>query len=443
MLAMTESRCHVETDQRRETGDGETGEMTCNLPKPRTPVVVSRSASRRRWMFRVLAVAAASTTALILAEMTLRSFVPDTRSPYIYDEFTGTRLQPGHQFVFRSEGYSFNLINSHGLRDREHSLEKPADTFRIAILGDSFSEAFQVSQDETFWAVLERELQAMPKFLNETVEVINFGVSGFGTIQEWQMLEHYARDYSPDLVLLAFLPGNDVRNNSRQLESDHRRPFARLNDEELQLDVSFRDDPIEKRFRELTWSACKDQAIRRSRVVHLIYRALEDLRARNEIGASFGADEGGIDSTVFAPPINAAWKEAWQITDRVLEVIQKDCRKMRAKFVVVILNNSVEVHPDPDVTASLAMKLGVSDLEEPQRQLTASGERYGFPVIRLLERMRDIAHRDKVCFHGFPNASPCAGHWNELGHEAAGKLIAKDLAELLKGKWLGKGVRNQ
>ncbi len=409
--------------------------MTANLPIPRT-AVVSRSALQRRWMFRVLAVAVASMTAFLLAESFLRFFVPDTRSPYVYDEFTGTRLQPGHQFVFRSEGYSFNLINSHGLRDREHSIEKPTGTFRIAILGDSFSEAFQVSQDKTFWAVLERELQAMPEYRDQTVEVINFGVSGFGTIQEWQMLEHYARDYSPDLVLLAFLPGNDVRNNSRQLESDHRRPFARLNDGELQLDFSFRDDPIEKRFRELTWSACKDQAIRRSRVVHLIYRALEDLRARNEIGASFGADEGGIDSTVFAPPINAAWKEAWQITDRVLEAIQKDCHEMDAKFVVVILNNSVEVHPDPDVTASRAMKLGVSDLEEPQRQLIASGERYGFPVIRLLERMRDIAHRDKVCFHGFPNASPspCTGHWNELGHETAGKLIAKDLSELLRGK---------
>lgn len=405
--------------------------MTANLPIPRT-AVVSRSALQRRWMFRVLAVAVASMTAFLLAESFLRFFVPDTRSPYVYDEFTGTRLQPGHQFVFRSEGYSFNLINSHGLRDREHSLEKPTGTFRIAILGDSFSEAFQVSQDKTFWAVLERELQAMPEYRDQTVEVINFGVSGFGTIQEWQMLEHYARDYSPDLVLLAFLPGNDVRNNSRQLESDHRRPFARLNDGELQLDFSFRDDPIEKRFRELTWSACKDQAIRRSRVVHLIYRALEDLRARNEIGASFGADEGGIDSTVFAPPINAAWKEAWQITDRVLEAIQKDCHEMDAKFVVVILNNSVEVHPDPDVTASRAMKLGVSDLEEPQRQLIASGERYGFPVIRLLERMRDIARRNQTCFHGFPNTFPCAGHWNELGHETAGKLIAKDLSELLK-----------
>ena len=407
--------------------------MTSNLPNPRR-TAGGRSASRRHWMFQFLVVVAASTTAFILAEISLRLFVADTRSPYIYDEFTGTRLRPGHKFVFRSEGYSSNVINSRGLRDREHSLEKPAGTLRIAILGDSFSEAFKVSQNKTFWAVLERELQAMPEYRDQKVEVINFGVSGFGTIQEWQMLEHYARDYSPDLVLLAFLPGNDVRNNLRQLEPDHRRPFALMKDGELQLDVLFRDDPMEKRFRELTWSACKDQAIRRSRVVHLIYRTLEDWRARKSIVAAVGAEEGGIDNAVFAPPTNAAWIEAWQITDRVLESIQKDCQSMGARFVVVILNNSVEVHPDPEVTASLEVKLGVSDLEEPQRQLTASGDRHGFPVIRLLERMRDIARLDKVCFHGFPNSSPCAGHWNELGHETAGKLIAEDLSELLKDK---------
>ncbi|MEJ7593183.1 MAG: SGNH/GDSL hydrolase family protein [Planctomycetaceae bacterium] len=426
--------------------------MTSTLPKPRTAAVVSGFAFRRRWMFRAVSFVIAMMAALLLAEVALRLFVADTRSPYIYDQFTGTRLRPGHRFVFQSEGFSSNVINSRGLRDREHFLEKPAGTLRIAILGDSFSEAFQVSQDKTFWSVLERELQAMPEHRDQTVEVINFGVSGFGTIQEWQMLEHYVRDYSPDLVLLAFLPGNDVRNNSRQLEPDHRRPFAWLKDGELQLDVSFRDDPMEKRFRELTWSACKDQAIRRSRVVHLIYRALEDWRARKTLttgsqaktpaqpsdppneddAASLIADEEGIDNAVFAPPTNAAWIEAWQITDRVLEAIQKDSLAMGAKFVVVILNNSVEVHPDPEVTASLAMKLGVSDLEEPQRQLIASGNRYSFPVIRLLERMRHIARRDQVCFHGFPNTSPCTGHWNELGHETAGKLIAKDLSELLQ-----------
>lgn len=420
----------------------------------RQPVTFnSRSASRRRWKFRTLAVLAATVAGLLLAEIALRLFVPDTRSPYIYDEFTGTRLRPGHRFVFLSEGYSSNVINSRGLRDREHSLDKPAGTFRIAVLGDSFSEAFQVSQNKTFWSVLERELQAKPEFHDRTVEVINFGVSGFGTVQEWQMLKHYACEYSPDVVLLAFLPGNDVRNNLRQLEPDHRRPFAQLDHGKLQLDVSFRDDPSEKQFREFTWSACKDQAVRRSRVVHLLYQALNrwrsqpptakeqevpqlvtDLREhRTEDDSVFpGKEEEGIDDAVFAPPKSKAWSDAWEITDRVLEAIQEDSRAMGARFFVVILNNSIEVHPDPEVTMSLAQKLGVSDLEEPQRRLIDSGERHGFAVIRLLERMRNIARREQVCFHGFSNATLCAGHWNERGHETAGKLIADDLAGLLK-----------
>lgn len=266
------------------------------------------------------------------------------------------------------------------------------------------------------------------------------------------MLEHYAREYSPDLVLLAFLPGNDVRNNSRLLEPDHRRPFARLDQGELLVDVSFRDDPAEKRFREWTWTACKDQAIRRSRVVHLLYQTIEGWRARRSTTAASDhlkseknpaedrsvnealrgqTEEAGIDNAVFAPPGNEAWREAWQITDRVLAAMQEDTLAMGARFVVVVLNNSVEVHPDPEVTMSLARKLGATDLEEPQRRLSASGERHGFPVISLLARMRSIARKDHICFHGFPNTSLCTGHWNEEGHAIAGKLIAEDLAELL------------
>lgn len=403
------------------------------------PISARQRSTKRRWIFRILAITFASLVAVLLAEIALRLFVPDTRSPYIYDEFTGTRLEPEHRFVFQSEGYSSNVINSQGLRDREHTLKKPAGTFRIAILGDSFSEAFQVAQDNTFWSVLERELQATPEFKTRTVEVLNFGVSGFGTIQEWQMLEHYVGDYAPDLVLLAFLPGNDVRNNSRQLESDHRRPFAKLDNGKLQLDVLFRDDPNEKRFRQFTWSACKDQAIRHSRVVHLLYRTLEHWRSRkvsqNAPHTGFtNADEAGIDSAVFAPPQTDAWREAWKITDRVLETMQTESQAMGAEFVVVILNNSVEVHPDPEVAQSLARKLGSADLKEPQRRIIASGQRYGFSVIDLLNPMQEMARKDHVFFHGFQNTQPGTGHWNETGHATSGKLIAQELAKLMKHK---------
>ena len=412
--------------------------MTAKSSRPQPSVARQRS-TQQGWMFRILAITFASIVAVLLAEISLRLFVPDTRSPYIYDKFTGTRLEPGHRFVFQSEGYSSNVINSQGLRDREHELQKPGGTFRIAILGDSFSEAFQVAQEHTFWSILERELQATPEFRSQTVEVINFGVSGFGTIQEWQMLEHYVGDYAPDLVLLAFLPGNDVRNNSRQLETDHRRPFAELRDGKLQLDFSFRDDPDEKRFRQFTWSACKDQAIRRSRVVHLLYRALENWRSRTTSQKTPNprfttAHEAGIDTAVFAPPTTDTWRDAWEITDRVLETMQTECKAMEARFVVVILNNSVEVHPDPEVTRSLARKTGSADLQEPHRRIIASGQRYGFSVIDLLEPMQKLARNDHVYFHGFPNPQLGTGHWNEAGHATAGKLIAQEFADLMKNQ---------
>ena len=69
--------------------------------------------------------------------------------------------------------------------------------------------------------------------------MINFGVSGYGTAQELLTLRHYVWDYSPDIVLMAFLPGNDVRNNSKELEPEKLRPFFRLRDGELELDRSF------------------------------------------------------------------------------------------------------------------------------------------------------------------------------------------------------------
>jgi hypothetical protein len=55
-------------------------------------------------------------------------------------------------------------------------------------------------------------------------------------------------------------------------------------------------------------------------------------------------------------------------------------------------------------------------------------------VIDLLEPMQEIAHQDRVFFHGFQNTQPATGHWNDIGHATAGKLIAQELAKLLKNK---------
>ena len=84
----------------------------------------------------------------------------------------GSKLRPGIKGHFLKEGGGYVRINSDGLRDREHSLSPPPNTLRIAVLGDSFTEAMQVNREEAFWAVMEKDLQGCGNLRGRQVEVL-------------------------------------------------------------------------------------------------------------------------------------------------------------------------------------------------------------------------------------------------------------------------------
>ncbi|MBX7144706.1 MAG: SGNH/GDSL hydrolase family protein [Oligoflexia bacterium] len=88
---------------------------------------------------------------------------------------------------------------SHDVRDFQYSRHKTASTFRIVVLGDSFSFGDYLQFDDTFPKRLERYLN-----LNEgvgRVEVINYGVSSYSTVKESKLLRQ-AMHLEPDLILL-------------------------------------------------------------------------------------------------------------------------------------------------------------------------------------------------------------------------------------------------
>src|SRR6185295_980548 len=112
----------------------------------------------------------------------------------------------------------------------------PKDTIRIAILGDSFSEALQVSIEDTFWAVMRRQLESALEPRHKQVEVLNFGVSRFSTARELIMLRRHVWQYDPDVVVLQFTPGNDVKDNSRVLTGNSEAfPYFEYKDGSLVL----------------------------------------------------------------------------------------------------------------------------------------------------------------------------------------------------------------
>jgi hypothetical protein len=44
--------------------------------------------------------------------------------------------------------------------------------------------------------------------------------------------------------------------------------------------------------------------------------------------------------------------------------------------------------------------------------------------------MVTIAEQRGECLHGFENALPCQGHWNILGNQIAGELMAAAVCQL-------------
>jgi lysophospholipase L1-like esterase len=95
-------------------------------------------------------------------------------------------------------------INSYGLRDREYSIEKPADVYRIVMLGDSTTFGWGAPAEQTVAKILERDLNAAVRPGQRHFEVLNAGVGNYGTVQEYNHYLTYDRALHPDLVILEY-----------------------------------------------------------------------------------------------------------------------------------------------------------------------------------------------------------------------------------------------
>lgn len=107
--------------------------------------------------------------------------------------------------------------NSKGLRDKEHSLEKPDNTYRVAVIGGSFTVPAGVEIDEAFHSLLEdRFNKENPDF---NYEFINFGVSGYRINNKIATLEHKALNYKPDLILFILDGSQFTEDEDKEFKS--------------------------------------------------------------------------------------------------------------------------------------------------------------------------------------------------------------------------------
>lgn len=378
----------------------------------------------------VLIVSVAAT--LVCAEVGLRiahigyPSLAGRRIFYTSDPYTGVRLRPGAEGLAHTDNEMFVRINSQGQHDREHARQKPANTYRIAVLGDSFVEAMQEPVEKSFSSILEKQLGSCAGLKGKSVEAINFGVAGYGTAQELQMLRHYAWDYSPDLVLLAFFTGNDIKNNARELEGDPYRPYFVHQNRKLVLDDSFLRAPgflaqFDRYRMFLSWAGMH------SHLVQVMSAARNYLATRN-VGGETQA-EMGLGDAIYQPPTDPVLRESWSVTEDMITTMRDEVRAKGAELLVVILTTGLQVDPDSAAREQLEKRLGVPNLSYPDDRISEFAKREGIPVLALAPPFLQYAREHHAQLHGFHGVSQ--GHWNDAGHRLGGVLMAHKICEML------------
>jgi len=153
----------------------------------------------------------------LVAEGLARVFFDEKMLPrYVVDSGYGVRAtQPNITTRHYVPGeYSVTIsTNSAGLRStNEYSTAKPDGVKRVLMLGDSFVFGYGVENDEVVSAVLEDMLNADTSS-DETFEVINLGVAGFGQAEELVAYRESGRAYEADVAII-FYYKNDIGNNA-------------------------------------------------------------------------------------------------------------------------------------------------------------------------------------------------------------------------------------
>jgi len=370
----------------------------------------------------ILAYAAASVVfGIVVLEVALRLL--NLHEPLVWKPHPelGWEHIPGARKQWTEEGNGWIEINEFGFRDRQRSLEKPTDAFRVAVFGDSQTEAVQVNLDQTFSYVLEERLSTTSK----PVEVINFGVNGYSPIQELLLMQQVVPLFQPDLIVVAVFLDNDVSGCSPTLNvNTGGAPF--LNREalpELDYDFSLAQSSYEQFQREP-----KHMLRKLSGIYRLLYRI------KNQRAAP-GASEANSDfipkrHNLYDESQTQEWSQAWQVFESVIKEIRNFSEHLGIPLIVVSIPAGQAVNNEAwtrIVNKYPAMKNRTWDLDQGEVRLGEIGVRLGITVVQPYEKFRK-----KV-----PLAAPLyfgdVGHLTEHGHQEMASAMEQEVR-----KYVGK-----
>lgn len=321
-----------------------------------------------------------------------------------FDKELGWGYKPNSYGFKKSSDYEVSYsINSHGIRDKEISFEKPFGQFRVLCLGESTVFGQGVNYGKRFTEVLEDSLA--------DVEAVNMGVWGFGPDQSLLQLERDGLPFKPDLVVLFVIQDFFERSKFCVRLGEFKPRFVLADNQE---DIVLQDlDFIKKNAVRRDFLSAQERDIKEKQ------KGFESIFSKSSIGKLLSYKKRMADAKslleekekIYWNSIEERLKEdskqafmderSYQrLIFLLLKRYQQISNKFSAKFLFVYI--------DPDKGYFLKY------FDAPCKEL-------GIPCLDLSGVLDAASKKNKIRFDTDP-------HYNEFTHEIIGEYVSDYLA---------------
>lgn len=278
--------------------------------------------------------------------------------------------------------------NSIGLRGtREYTLQKPDGIRRIAVLGDSFAFGWGVQDHESFSARIEAQ--------DPSLEVLNFGVPGYGVDQILVAFRTLARGYHPENVLITLFAEDFWRATRAFADTGHAKPYFRLDSSgKLQLQNVPVPPPLTLRtnqFPDLIEYSPIEKMLVKTRTYKLLRRGMLRLGKNLRL-------------------LDADSEEEWLLGRVILKQLIEEVQKSGAQVFIVLLPPDRWIRSDSK--------------EALYKSLLGFAKKEGVPLLDLTPEFRQAAEHSSLTDYYIEGD----WHWTAKGHALAADAIVHFLS---------------
>jgi len=350
--------------------------------------------SRKIWIFRCAAMTIPLALGFVIAEVYFR--IHDLRKSSVYAEAANTLDEEFGWYPRQNFSKTGQAVDSVG-QSRQFRFTTGKNGFRrwpatsggrarILIVGDSFTQAERIDDAKTYYARLAEMVNA---------DIFAFGCSGYGTLQEWMVIDRHFETIKPDLIVLQVC-SNDFVNASVILENASRRHNNGLRRPYPRPDGAVAWD-IPRKLKALSWLSIN------SRFLFWLVKRVDQARAGFDVpDGTFRVTRPILPQDPLAKELERTRESIGAVFARIRHRVGGDCR--------VVLFAVDQDEPYATLWKGLAAVQGFDFWGDFDSSLKTLEDAAGKPLGRIDD-----------------------SHWNEFGHEKAAEYLKPRILQILGG----------